>query len=182
MRTMIAALIILPALAHAQGLPSITGDFTGDGIENRAELTDPDELGMAGLELYVGQVGGGEVLATQAPSLIWVGGIGQQPELSINARGELQIISMNIAIGRDRWHQTLTIAYDGDQFLLVGFGYDWYDPIDLAIQGECAIILGTGQGLLILGFDRTETRFQIAPRIVEIQNWQPNIPDECGLN
>jgi len=137
---------------------------------------------MAGLELYIGQPGGGQQLGAQAPSLIWVGGIGQQPKLSTTTMGALQIISMNEAIGRNRWHQTLTIAHQGDRFLLVGFTYDWYDTINLAVQGECVIILGTGQGLLAQGSDRTETRFQIAPHIVEIQNWQPDIPDECGQN
>jgi len=33
----------------------------------------------------------------------------------------LQIDSMNEAIGRDRWHLTLTIANDSDRFVLVGF-------------------------------------------------------------
>jgi len=182
MRTLIAALIFLPVLAHAEGLPSITGDFTGDGIADRADLTPRDYYGMAGLEIYVGQPDGTMALTVTAPSLVWMGGIGQQPDLSITTTGALQLVSMNEAIGRNRWHQTLTIVADGDAFRLAGFAYDWYDTLDLAAQGACAVDLTTGQGLLTQGQAQSETRFQTAADSPEIQNWKPTIPTECALN
>lgn len=104
MRTLIAALILVPVLAHAQGLPSITGDFTGDDIDDCSGLNAGDYFGMAGLEIYMGQAEGAMTLAVTAPSLVWMGGLGQQPELSITETSALHFILMNEAIGRERRH------------------------------------------------------------------------------
>lgn len=180
MRTLIAALIFFPAMTHAAGLASLSGDFTGDGIADRAALSEPDDLGMAGLEIYIGQPGGGEVLAVRAPALIWVGGIGQQPELAITDTNALKVVSMNEAIGRNRWRQTLTIAYQNDRFMLVGFDYNWFDTLDLANRGNCLIDLPAGRGLLTQGPAGTEATFQFPPAALPIENWPPDIPRECG--
>lgn len=64
----------------------------------------------------------------------------------------------------------MTIAADGNALVLVGFTYDWYDTLDLAVQGACVVNLITGPGLLNQGEAQAETRFQTTPVITEIQN------------
>lgn len=52
---------------------------------------------------------------------------GMAPELMQAENGSLRLASQQTGIGRFPWHQTLTIAYRDDAFVLAGFSYSTYD-------------------------------------------------------
>ena len=183
MRLLVVLLVVLPALARAEALSELVADFTGDGVADRAVLVETTEGGEADLLIYAGLPGGGEALALRAPALVWVGGIGQQPSLDRTAGGSLQVISMNESIGRNRWRQTLTIAWRGGAFVLAGFTYSWYDTLDLDASGTCDVNLLTGRGVLSEGPEgaRTSAAFRTDLRAMPVAEWPGNPPPECGL-
>ncbi|NDW54221.1 hypothetical protein [Aliiroseovarius sp. PrR006] len=91
----------------------ISGDFTGDGVEDHAALMDFGQSGDADLLL---KLGSGETHWVQ--DVVWVGGIGQQPSLTVTPHGSLQVMSHNSAIGRNRWEQIHTLSWrDADRRL-----------------------------------------------------------------
>ena len=71
---------------------------------------------------------------------------GMYSTLRTNQRGSLEIISTNDSIGRNRWEQTLTVAYRQDSFLVVGFNYLSRDTIELENYQVCEYNLLTGKG------------------------------------
>ncbi|MFV2001780.1 MAG: hypothetical protein ACC619_02245 [Paracoccaceae bacterium] len=54
-----------------------------------------------------------------------------------------------------------------------------YDTLDLAGRGECLIDMAGGKGLLIEAEDRTEAPFQRTRSTIDIQDRQPDIPEDC---
>ncbi len=60
--------------------------------------------------------------------------------------GSIEIQSMNEAIGRNRWHETLTIAYRDGAFRVAGLYNDSYDTLDLEAGGGCSLNFLTGEG------------------------------------
>ncbi len=185
MRLFIAAATVLsflatPALAQTI-LSSLTFDLNGDGLPDRAELVQEAPEGDATLDIYVGLPGGGSRLAVHTPDLVWVGSAvaGQQPELQISDYGSLQVLSMNQAIGRDRWVQTLTIAFRQGRFKLAGYTYGWWDTLDVSNDGTCDINLLNGKGELFLGEERVKTTFRTSLRAMPVEDWDRAIPKVC---
>ena len=182
MRLLIAALILMPGLASAQGyFTEIRADLNGDGIIDSANLVENINGGTAALNIILTRADGSEFLAVHAPGIVWVGSAmaGQQPELRLTERGSLQVVSMNEAIGRDRWNQTLTIAYRQGRFKLAGYTYDWWDTLDVSNDGTCDINLLNGRGELLLGEERVKTTFRIGMRAMPVENWDGEIPKVC---
>jgi hypothetical protein len=183
MRILIALLLTAAAPALAEPIVSVGADLNGDGLADRAELVMTDKGGMADLLIFIGRRDGSQSLYATAREYVWVGGIGQQPELSTTARGSLQVVSMNEAIGRDRWRQTLTVAWRDGAFVLAGITYSWYDTLDLANAGTCDVNLLTGKGELTKRGENSDvvTSFQTTPHRIPVQspNWE--FPKECGL-
>jgi len=90
----------------------------------------------------------GLLLATYAPALVWQGQMfGTQPSLDVNARGSLLIHSQNDAIGRNRWRETITVAYREGQFVVAGYTYTSRDTLDLDNTTSCDMNFLTGQWL-----------------------------------
>ncbi len=179
----VAALVLAASPAMAGPLANLSGDLNGDGLADRARLVESPEGGDADLLILAGRPDGGEDLALRAERLVWVGGVGQQPGLRITEGGSLQVTSMNEGIGRDRWYQTLTIAWRDGVFVLAGFTYSWYDTLDPANAGSCDVNLLTGRGELTRGPEgaATTTRFRTAMRGGPVAGWDHAIPPECGL-
>ena len=181
MRIIFALLFLLPTAVMGQNFTTaLEADFTGDGLIDRAELNENFEGGEADLNIWIRKPDGTLDLRTNALSVVWVGGIGQYPELTVTPHGSLQVISMNESIGRDRWHQTLTVAWRGNMFVLAGFTYEWYDTLDLANSGKCDVNLLNGKGELFWGaeFEHKST-FRTKSRGGPIDMWDRNPPNEC---
>ena len=118
-----------PVLVPAASVSSVAvGDMDGDYYRYRALLVETDD----GADLYIYVQGSdGMRLAARAPSIAWRGRMfGQEPRLEVAKNKSLKVISENASIGRDRWEQTLTIAYRGGRFVVAGYTYSYYDTLD----------------------------------------------------
>lgn len=135
--------LALPAQADMVG-PMLAADLNGDGRAERFALIDTGD-GSVDLQIENTGLGNGVIYAER---IAWIGGIGQRPELELAPNGSLRLISMNEAIGRDRWRMTLTIAYRRDTYLVAGFEFAWYDTLDNDNNGVCDLNLLTGRGYL----------------------------------
>lgn len=145
MKTSIATMLFVavaafPGAAQQIG-KTVASDLNGDGLVERFSLMDSGDFTA---DLQIENTGGGVIYAED---IAWIGGIGQQPELSLADNGSVRLTSMNEAIGRHRWHLTLTIAYRRGTYLVAGYTYDWYDTIELADNGICDLNLLTGRGI-----------------------------------
>jgi len=167
-----SALLASPALAQPVGT-AITADLNNDGRAERFTLID-DGDGSADLRI---ETGGGVI---EAENIAWVGGIGQQPELGLAPNGSLRLISMNEAIGRNRWRLTLTIAYRRGAYMVAGYTYDWYDTIELEDNGSCDLNLLTGKGTLARGDSPARPiRTSLNPRRVTAWQDDVQVPEIC---
>ncbi|MCR8724738.1 hypothetical protein [Frigidibacter sp. ROC022] len=160
-----AGLLAGPAWAGPIG-PMVSSDLNGDGKVERFSLIDSD----GSVDLVIENTGGGVVIAED---VAWMGGIGQQPELDVAANGSVRLTSMNEAIGRNRWHLTLTIAYRRNAYMVAGVTYAWYDTLDLDAGGSCDLNLLTGKGILDVKSGRREVRTSLAP--MPVTDWHDDV-------
>lgn len=181
MRFLFAFLLFLPTATLAQNFTTtIDADLTGNGLIDRATLNEIPEGGDADLIIWMRQPDGSLDSRTNALSLVWVGGIGQQPELAVTSHGSLLVHSMNDSIGRNRWHQTLTVAWRKGVFTLAGYTYSSYDTLDIENSSTCDVNLLSGKGEIVRGEEHeTKTTFRTKSRGGPINMWDRNPPAEC---
>jgi len=176
------ALLAQPRLIEPwQVLTSITAEWNNDGTQDRAVLIqNPDDI-SADLALYLGN---SDTLAMDEvaylPEIVWSGAMwGQQPELNLLENESLQLHSMNIAIGRNRWHEILTIAYRDEHFVVAGYTYDSYDTLDLDAGGSCDVNYLTGRAEVAPAKGQHRT-ISLVAGAVALGDWSPAlIPDNC---
>ncbi|UWP89085.1 hypothetical protein [Aliiroseovarius crassostreae] len=167
-------LVATPAFAEDPFPLHIKGDFTGDGVADSAEITEP-EMGEGTLHLTLSN--GPPVVR---PNLVWIGGIGQEPWLDITPAGSLEVISQNSSIGRNRWEQTLTLAFRNGQMRVAGYSFFWRDTLNLDDIGFCDLNLLTGKGMIHLGQDENPTAIRVTTKAVPIADWPAEMPTECA--
>lgn len=172
----LALACLLPLAAFAgDALSHVDADLDGDGVLDTATLTASD--GYADL-LIVSSRDGAITMANAA----WMGAAaGTIPELEMTDRGSLILHSMNEAVGRNRWHQLLTIAYRDEAFRVAGFTYGWYDTLNPEANGLCDLNLLTGIGELSIGPEGTPaTAIEVySVSAVPITEWEDIYPPEC---
>jgi hypothetical protein len=111
--------------------------------------------------------------------------VGQEPDIKALPNGSIQVITRNDTIGRDRWSQTLTLAYRNSDFAVAGFTYSWYDTLNLDSIGNCDLNVLTGKGKASLpdgkgGFK--DVKVSVAPAFVPIQEWSDeSAVKTCGI-
>lgn len=155
--------------------PSVRSDLNGDGQAEVFAL-------FAGAEGTVDlQITGTGSRPIYVPQIAWRGGIGQQPDLTLAANGSVRLTSRNDAIGRNRWSQTLTLAFRSGAYRVAGFTYSWYDTLNLADTGVCDLNLLTRRGVLEVNESRREVRTKLSA--VPVTNWSEStpIPAACGF-
>ncbi len=87
---------------------------------------------------------------------------------------------MNESIGRDRWHQTLTVAWRGNAFVLAGYTYEWYDTLNVSENGKCDANLLNGKGEMSWGEEfENKSTFKTHSRGGPIDMWNLEPPLEC---
>ncbi len=157
MRPAISAAVLLliaaPAVAAApesvapqRVISALTGDWNGDGHQDRAVLIDNGDTD-ADLAVYLSDGNGGLKLAGFAPALAFNGKMfGNTPDLRLSKTGALQVHAENMAVGRDHWERTLTLSFRGGQFVVSGITATSYDTLDPKAGGSCDINLLTGKG------------------------------------
>lgn len=132
-------------------IDALTADWNDDGSMDRAILVTNKETDQADLYLYVGGEAANEFkLDIVRKDAVWVGGMwGTLPSLELSKKGSLLIKSANEAIGRNRWNQTITVAYRNNNFVAAGFTYNDYDTLEPNAAGtQCDVNLLTGKGTL----------------------------------
>ena len=117
-----------------------------------------------------------------APGIAVTGIGGSDASLDTTEQGSLLVRSENIAIGRHRWQQTLTIVKRDGQFLVGGYTYSFYDTLEVDANGEvvtgnCDLNLLTGKGEK--DGKSIRTRFKARP----VSEWSADMsPSECSWN
>lgn len=161
-----------------------TGDWDGDGRADLALLVAPEEGAnddQIGIYLYL-RDSDHEVLrlSLAAPNKIWGstnadGVFGQEPSLKAVGKSSIAVHSQNSAIGRDRWDQTLTVAYRNKQFVVAGYTYNHYDTLDPNAAGSCDYNALTGK----LQKDSKDVKAE--PRVLSIAEWNDDTGQTiCG--
>ncbi|MBL0371262.1 hypothetical protein JJB09_04400 [Rhizobium sp. KVB221] len=151
----LACLLASPAAAEqidaASFVAAITGDWNKDGAEDLALLS----RGQEDMDLHFflqdperqylkpAGVARGKVWGRAGPDTFF----GQEPSLKALPNGSIQVTTRNDTIGRDRWSQTLTLAYRNTDFVVAGFTYSYYDTLDLNSSGDCDLNVLTGKGI-----------------------------------
>lgn len=164
-------------IAPETTIAQVDADLNGDGITDRALLHQDEPHTDAILVIWKGpDMDHPSVITDQ---IIWSGGPGQTAELRLTEHGSLQVVSMNFAIGRNRWQQTLTIAYRDGRYMLGGYTYEWYDSLDLENSGTCDVNLFNGRGILETGQKMRKRKIRVAMRAMPITDWRGEDPKEC---
>ncbi|MDQ0561621.1 hypothetical protein QO004_003415 [Rhizobium mesoamericanum] len=160
-----------------------TGDWDGDGRADLALLVAPEDSAsddQTGLYIYL-RDSDHELLrlSLSAPNKIWGstsadGVFGQEPSLK-PAGKSVAIHSQNSAIGRDRWDQTLTVAYRNKQFVVAGYTYNHYDTLDPNAGGTCDYNALTGK------LQKNGKDIKAEPRVIPITQWNDDTGQAvCG--
>ncbi|SCB15418.1 hypothetical protein GA0061102_100431 [Rhizobium miluonense] len=194
MKSLACALILLSAatVAHADDtaapgriIDAAIGDWNKDGKPDLALLAAGAEDDQAdnpiGVYIYLRDDEHSLLkLAASAPNKIWgsvaPGGIvGQEPSISALPNGSIAIVSQNDAIGRDRWHQTLTLAYRNNNFVVAGYTYDSRDTLEPNNSHNCDYNVLTGK------VTKDGKTLKAEAKTVSIQDWQDDIGQKaCG--
>lgn len=174
---LLALLLVAAPPAHAEPgdvIATTESDIDGDGKADTFRLIDAD--GSATLEIGMGS--GQAIVAKQ---IAWVGGIGQRPEFAVTKQGSVKVISMNEAIGRNRWHLTLTLAHRRGAVRVAGFTWHEYDTLDLDAWMECDLNLLSGRGLRkdAKGQRQVKAGIEALP-VTEWNHEKIGLPKACG--
>ncbi len=149
--------LLLPCAVFAeqvhpwQVVATLTGNWDDETFIDRAVLlqVDDEKLGpVLDFIIYAEDSNTYEYIEVgRIHDVAWNGRMwGSHASMIENEAGSIQINSMNEAIGRDRWHEELTIAFRDDAYRVAGFYNDWYDTLDLENGGACSLNFLTGEG------------------------------------
>ena len=166
-----------PTTAIENVLAAVTLSFRNDGAMDRAVLV----AGEDGADLYLflakSAADGPDKLelALAKTNFVWKGSMwGTLPDLAATDRGSLIVRSRNLAIGRDKWEQALTIAWRDGDFRVVGVTYSSHDGLDPKAGGSCDLNLVTGKG------SRDGKPVATAARATKVADWtDDSLPAEC---
>lgn len=159
-----------------QPISSVSTDWNGDGLEDRALLI-PSISGepQATLLIYLSEAPDHLRLAIRKENIVWHGSLyGNEAQLSLNDQGSLVISSQNEAIGRGRWSQKITAMYQDGVFIVAGYTYSYRDTLDLAAGGTCDVNFLTRRGF------SNNNPFRIDRSPINLTDWtEISIPTEC---
>ncbi len=185
-------LMLTATTAHAEDtiaagriVDAAIGDWNKDGKPDLALLVAPTPDDQAdnpiGIYIYLRDDEHSLLkLAASAPNKIWGsvapdGIYGQEPSIAALPNGSIAITSQNDAIGRDRWHQTLTLAYRNNNFVVAGYTYDSRDTLEPDNSHSCDYNVLTGK------VTKDGKTLKADAKTVSIQDWQDDIGQKaCG--
>ncbi|WFU10178.1 hypothetical protein QA646_04760 [Rhizobium sp. CB3090] len=194
MKSLACALILLSvtSAAHAENtiapdriIDAAVGDWNKDGKPDLAllVLAPPDDETAIGIYIYLRDKEHQLLkLLAAAPDKVWgrgePGGIfGQEPSIAAMPNGSIAVMSQNDAIGRDRWHQTLTLAFRNNAFVVAGFTYDYRDNLDPDGSYSCDYNVLTGKAT------KGGKDLKAEAKTIKIEDWNDDIGHKgCGEN
>ena len=181
MKACVALALLAPVVARAQTpnfanvLSAVTLPFNNDGAMDRAVLVNSED----GADLYL-------YLASDAPpvapklalvkkNFVWSGGMwGSLPSLSTNGKSSLIVKSENMAVGRNKWEQSLTVARRNGEFVVIGVTYTAFDTLNPDAGGVCDINLATGKGT------RNGKPVSVPAAAIKVADWsEDKMPKAC---
>jgi hypothetical protein len=159
-----------------------TGDWNRDGDADLALLVAPPAQGDdIGIYLYLRDKDHALLkLAVQAPGKVWGnasldGMFGQDPSVEALPSGSIAVHSQNSGMGRDRWEQTLTIAYRNEQFVVAGYTFSHYDTLNTDDAGACDYNVLTGS------VTRDGKAIKVTGKTISITDWDDDAGQKaCG--
>jgi hypothetical protein len=169
-RLLILFVFLLPlkALADSVELKSIvsavTGDFDNDGIWDRAILVGHEDEGI--VDLYIHS----EKNEYLFEKIAWSGvAAGMVPKLKISDNAQLEIVSQNMAIGRHKWFQVLTIAHVDGEFVPSTLLYESFDGLDPSAEQTCEIDFLKGAVI------NSSEKFSVPKGAHTLNDWRPEV-------
>ena len=170
-------------IAPKQIIGAAVGDWNKDGNPDLALLVAPgDEDDNIGIYIYLRDKDHLLLsLAASAPNKVAGNAsldilVGQDPTLLALPNGSIAVHSENSGVGRDRWEQTLTIAYRNAAFVVAGFTYSHYDTLDPDHNGSCDYNVLSGK-VSSSGKDS-----KVEARTVAVADWADAIGTKaCGI-
>lgn len=168
----------------ARIVDAATGDWDSDGRTDLALLVAPQDSNgddQIGIYIYL-RDSDHELLglSLSAPNKIWGstgadGVFGQEPSIKAAGKSSIAIHSQNSAVGRERWDQTLTLAYRNKEFVVAGYTYNHYDTLDPNAGGSCDYNALTGNLL------KNGKTTKAEPRVIRIAQWDDDTGQAiCG--
>lgn len=162
-----------PSISPGDVLAVITHEWNEDGGFDRAVLAGRND--EVGLYLYLStDEPDGRRLAVHAQAIAWQGAMwGTQPFLELTERGSLQLHSLTDSIGRNRWHEVLTIVFRNDRFVIGGYTHTARDTLDPSYEYACDVNLFNGNGFF------NGEPFHTEVRAVAVNDWDPDVGQIC---
>ena len=162
----------------ARIVDAAVGDWNGDGKADMAllaEAADGSDDDQLGIYIYLRDDHDLLRLSASAPGKIWGstapdGLYGREPSVKAAGKSSIAVRSQNSAAGRDRWEQTLTLAYRNNQFVVAGYTYSHYDTLDPDSGGTCDYNALSGK------LQKNGKDMKAEPRTIAIADWN----DETG--
>ncbi|MDL2407242.1 hypothetical protein PY650_16520 [Rhizobium calliandrae] len=196
MKSLACALILLSATSalHAEDMvapdriiDAAIGDWNKDGKPDLAllALAPPNDQADNTIGIYIylrDQEHALLKLAAAAPDKISGsaepgGMVGQEPSIAALPNGSIAVTSQNDAIGRDRWHRTLTLAFRNNAFVVAGYTYDYRDTLNPDGGFTCDYNVLTGKAT------KGGKELKTDAKTIKIQDWNVDIGQKsCGLS
>ena len=140
------------AVPPSKVVSAASGAWTDDGSIGRAVLIDDDDNASVDLAIYTGNSVNpdqGLKLAAFAHDIASSGNMaGNTAELRQSQKGSLQIYSENMAVGRDKWERTMTLAFRGGRFVVAGLTMSAFDDLNPNSAVSCDLNYLSGVGKL----------------------------------
>ncbi|GAC1042534.1 hypothetical protein thsrh120_25380 [Rhizobium sp. No.120] len=194
MKSLACTLILLWTATAAHAEDTITsgrivdaaiGDWNKDGKPDLAILVAPpaDKPAETSISIYI-YLRDNEhsllQLTASGPDKIWGRAgpdiYGQEPSIAALPNGSIAITSQNDSVGRDRWHQTLTLAYRNNGFVVAGYTYDARDTLEPDNSQSCDYNVLTGK------VTKGGKTLKADSKTISIQDWQDDIGEKaCGV-
>ena len=167
-----------PVIPPSKIVSAASGAWTDDGSIGRAVLIDDDDNASVDLAIYSGNSVNpdqGLKLSAFAHDIASSGNMaGNTAELRQTQKGALQIYSENMAVGRDKWERTMTLAFRGGHFVVAGLTLTAFDDLNpnSAISCDLNYLSGIGKS--------GKKTLKVAAGGVPLDKWTEDlIPKAC---
>jgi len=105
------------------------------------------------------------------------GMVGEEPSIKALPNGSIAVVSQNDAVGRERWEQTLTLAFRNNAFVVAGYTYNYRDTLDPNAGFTCDYNVLTGKAT------KGGKDLKAEAKTINIQDWNDDIGQKgCGIS